>query len=79
MKKVTNINLNVLNYLEWPGLLKASWMGHQCVVQLLLDSGCDIDQINKLGEFILFIFLFIYHIINYIDQKNIYGDFILFS
>ena len=60
-KKVTNINLNVLNYLERTSLHYASEKkGHQSVVELLLDRGANIDQEDKRGEFILSIYLCIY-------------------
>ena len=60
MKKVTNINLNILNYLGRTSLHYASENGHQPVVELLLDRGADIDQKDKYGEFILFIHLCIH-------------------
>ncbi len=59
-KKVTNINLNILNYLGDTSLHLASYHGHQDVVQLLLDRGPDIDQKNDSGEFISIIFLCIH-------------------
>ncbi len=55
-KNVTNINLNILKYLESTSLHLASLIGHLPVVQLLLDRGADIDQKNDDGEFTLFIF-----------------------
>ncbi len=58
-KKVTNINLNIFNYLGWTSLHYASRNGHQSVVELLFDSGSNIDQKDKSGEFDLSIFLFI--------------------
>ena len=62
---MTNINLNVLNYLERTSLHYASEKkGHQSVVELLLDRGANIDQEDKYGEFILSISLCIHFMIN---------------
>ncbi len=49
---MTNINLNILKYLERTSLHFASMRGHQLVVELLLDRGSDIDQKDNRGEFI---------------------------
>ena len=59
--KVTNINLNVLNYLGSTSLHLASYDGLHSVVELLLDRGANINQKNDHGEFIL---SNIYHRIN---------------
>ena len=56
-RKVTNINLNILKYLGKTSLHYASKNGHQSVVELLLDRGANIDQKNKNGEFILYLFI----------------------
>ncbi len=67
-KKVTNINLNQMNYLGRTSLHWASLNGHQSVVELLLDRGSDIDQKDGFnGEFILSIFIWciIYPCINH--------------
>ncbi len=50
---MTNINLNVLNYLGHTSLHLGSENGHQLVVELLLARGANIDQKNSSGEFIL--------------------------
>ncbi len=65
-RKVTNINLNVLNYLGRTSLHIASISGHQPVVELLLDRGANIGQKDDIpGEFILSIYLCIHHTINW--------------
>ena len=61
MKKETHINLNILNYLGKTSLHYASENGHQSVAELLLDRGANIDQKDQFGEFILSIYLYIYH------------------
>ncbi len=62
---MTNINLNVLNYLGFTSLHLASEGGHMSVVELLLDWGANINQKDDLyGKFILSIYLCIYHTIN---------------
>ncbi len=61
---MTNINLNVLNYLGHTSLHYASMYDHQSVVELLLDRGANIDQKDRNGEFILSISLCIYCTIN---------------
>ncbi len=64
MKKVTNINLNVLNYLGSTSLHLASYDGHHSVVELLVDRGADIHQKDNDGGFISSIYLCIYQTIN---------------
>ncbi len=54
---MTNINLNILKYLGKTSLHYASEKGHQLVIELLLDRGSDIDQKDKNGEFILYLFI----------------------
>ncbi len=49
-ENVTNLNINLLNYLGETSLHMASEMGHQSVVQLLLDRGSNIDRRNDNGE-----------------------------
>ena len=69
---MTNINLNILNYLGWTSLHYASESGHQSVVELLLDRGANKDQKDISGEFISSFFLCIYHTINLPFHKYIY-------
>ena len=71
-KKVTNINLNVLKYLGKTSLHYASWEGHQHVVQLLLDRDANINQKANYGEFILSIYICIYHTINLSSYPLVY-------
>ncbi len=59
-KKVTNINLNILKYLGKTSLHYASEKGHLSVVELLLNRSSDIDQKDRLGEFILSIYIYMY-------------------
>ncbi len=56
-KKVTNIYLNILNYLESTSLHLASLNGNQSVVELLLDRGSNIYKKNNRREFIIFKYL----------------------
>ncbi len=48
---MTNITLNVFEYLGYTSLHYASMNGHQRVVKLLLDRGSNIDQEDRDGEF----------------------------
>ena len=64
MKKATNINVNVLNYLGSTSLHFASREGHKSVVQLLLGRAANINQKNMGGELFLSIYLCIHHTIN---------------
>ncbi len=57
-KKVTNIDLNKLKYLEKISLHYASRNGHQPVVQLLLDRGANIHEKDEDGEFITSIYMY---------------------
>ncbi len=57
---MTNINLNILNYLGMTSLHFASENGHQPVVELLLDKGANIYQKDDDGEFILSIYIYVF-------------------
>ncbi len=57
---MTNINLNILNYLGSTILHYTSESGHKHVVELLLDRGANVDQKNIGGEFLTF-YICIHH------------------
>ena len=56
VKKFRKKGKNVFNYLGRASLHLASEEGHLSLVQLLLKRGSNIDQKDKYGEFILFLY-----------------------